>query len=98
MLNKSKDLSLKILTLMFFSIVFTFVISGCSNLNVNNMKYKVSFYIDNQLVKKELVRPGEAATPPNVPDKEGCTFVGWSEDYLIIRRSIDIHALYEENG
>lgn len=57
-LNKCHRQSLKILSLIFFSVFFALLVNGCTNWYFSNIQYKVNFYIDNELVKSEVVKPG----------------------------------------
>lgn len=40
---------------------------------------------------------GEAAVPPEDPEVEGYTFVGWSADYTNVVRDMDLYANYSDN-
>ncbi|MDL2300778.1 leucine-rich repeat protein [Lachnospiraceae bacterium OttesenSCG-928-D06] len=62
--------------------------------------YTVYFWdseIPATLLKEEVVREGEDATPPEAPEKEGHTFKGWSPDYHGVARDLDVVAQYSAN-
>lgn len=61
-------------------------------------KYTVTFKNDNgEILKTEEVPSGNAATPPNPPEKEGYTFIGWSQDFNHITSDSEIFAQYRKN-
>lgn len=60
-------------------------------------KYTVTFKDYNGAVlKTEQVGPGENATPPVDPTREGYVFLGWQGSYTNIQTDTDITARYEE--
>ena len=50
---------------------------------------------DDSVLKTERVEYGEAATPPEEPEREGYIFKRWDEDYSYITDDIDIYAVFE---
>ena len=57
--------------------------------------YNVTFQdYDNTVLKIESVEAGKAATPPNDPQREGYTFVGWNKDFSSVDKDIIITAEY----
>ena len=66
--------------------------------------YKINSYTvrfldwNGKMLKEETVVFEQSATPPvDVPDREGYTSVGWSEDYTKIEDDVDIYVVYEIN-
>lgn len=59
-------------------------------------KHQVSYYLDNELFYTQSVLHGENATEPVVPEKEGYTFNGWSNDGNNISNDIQIRGYYQK--
>ena len=65
---------------------------------ITGQRYTVKFVDwDNSLLKQEIVREREAATPPGDPVREGYTFTGWDKSYTDIRNNTTIKATYSIN-
>ena len=57
--------------------------------------YKVTFQdFDGTVLKIESVEEGKTATPPDNPQREGYTFVGWNRDFSSIVKDTVITAEY----
>lgn len=52
---------------------------------------------DGTLLKVESVEEGKDATAPEVPTREGYTFIGWDTDFTNVHSDLTVTALYEEN-
>lgn len=59
-------------------------------------KHQVSYYLDNELFYTQSVLHGEKAIEPVVPEKEGYTFNGWSNDGNNILNDIQIRGYYQK--
>ena len=59
-------------------------------------KHQVSYYLDNELFYTQSVLHGENAIEPAVPEKEGYTFNGWSNDGNNISNDIQIRGYYQK--
>lgn len=60
--------------------------------------YNVSFVDhDGKLLKNDVVKVGESATPPPDPSWEGHTFVRWDKDYTNVKSDMVVTALYNIN-
>lgn len=59
-------------------------------------KHQVSYYLDNELFYTQSVLHGEKAIEPVVPEKEGYTFNGWSNDGNNISNDIQIRGYYQK--
>lgn len=60
-------------------------------------RYQVRFFDwDNTLLKTDSVDYQSAATAPNIPTREGYTFMGWNKDFSSITANLDVYAQYEE--
>lgn len=59
-------------------------------------QYRVRFIDDitDEVLKEETVPHGQRATPPELTDKEGYVFLGWSADTDEVVADIDVRALY----
>lgn len=65
---------------------------------VTGIRYSVRFVDwDDALLKEEIVRESESATPPENPSREGYTFIGWDKEYTNINRDLTIKALYDRD-
>lgn len=53
---------------------------------------------NGEVLSEQYVKYGMSATAPNVPDREGYTFVGWSADIEHIVAKTYVIALYEKIG
>jgi len=60
--------------------------------------YTVTFlgFNDTEL-KVEYVEYGGSATPPDEPEVEGYTFIGWDKDFSNISSDLTVTALYKKN-
>ena len=59
-------------------------------------KHQVSYYLDNELFYTQSVLHGEKTIEPVVPEKEGYTFNGWSNDGNNILNDIQIRGYYQK--
>ena len=68
--------------------------------NYNAQVYRVRFYdsYDNTMLKQQFVMYGQAATPPDVPEHPGYTFIGWDKDYTVITGPTDIYTVYQQGA
>ena len=58
-------------------------------------QYTVTFKdYDGTILKEEIVKKGEFATPPKDPIREGYEFIGWDKDFLNITNNTIIMAQY----
>ena len=57
--------------------------------------FTVTFYgPDNEVLKTETVRPGQAAQPPTAPTPEGYRFDGWDKDFSNVQGDLSVKACY----
>ncbi len=71
--------------------------NGSNNNVINKVEYIVVFKdYDGTLLKREIVKQGEEATPPTVAKRKGYKFVGWDKDFSKIEMDMIITAQYEE--
>jgi hypothetical protein len=62
-------------------------------------EYTVTFKDhDGTVLKTETVMHGGSATPPDDPEREGYTFIGWDADYSNVTGDLTVTAQYEYNG
>ena len=70
---------------------------------VVNAIYKINVYQvvllddENNVISIQNVEHGKTITEVKAPEKEGFTFVGWSEDLSIITKNVTCNAIYERN-
>ena len=76
--------------LLVLSLLISILLVGCKP---ESKEYSVYFYNDNELLKTEIVKEGENATPPEVILDEGYEFEGWDQDYLNIKENKVIKAI-----
>lgn len=63
----------------------------------DEFRYTVTFLdYDDTVLKTEKVSQGEAAQPPNNPEREGYLFTGWRPDYSNITEDTTVYAQYEK--
>ena len=43
-----------------------------------NMEYTITYMVDGKVFETVSLKPGQQVTPPDVPEKEGYTFSGWT--------------------
>ena len=69
-----------------------------------NARYAVNYYpvgflnYDGTLLSEQSIAYNQAAMEPNVPTREGYTFIGWTADIEHITARTFAIALYEKNG
>ena len=69
-----------------------------------NARYAVNYYpvgflnYDGTLLSEQSIAYNQAAMEPNVPAREGYTFIGWTADIEHITARTFAIALYEKNG
>jgi len=72
-----------------------------SNLDVNAVfstnSYTVNWFINEELVKSEVVVYNSNATPPTILVITGYTFISWDKLYNNVDKNLDIYAIYETN-
>lgn len=74
------------------------VLKEYSDSFVTGLRYSVRFVDwDDALLKEEIVRESESATPPENPSREGYTFIGWDKEYTNINSNLTIKAQYERD-
>ena len=56
--------------------------------------YTVTFYGDDQVLKIENVKHGEAAVAPSAPEKDGYRFSHWNKDFSNVTNNMDIVAVF----
>lgn len=67
--------------------------------NVAPETYAVVFEnYDGSVLKREMVRAGNDATPPTPPARQGYTFTGWNHSYTAIRANLVLVAQYQKNA
>lgn len=60
--------------------------------------YKVSYYLDDELYKKQTYKQGDNIIPEENPTKEGHTFSGWSEiPSTMPAHDVEINGSFEVN-
>ena len=64
------------------------------------MNFKVRFYdgVTGGLIEVQHIDYGQPAIPPEHPEHNGWTFVGWDSDYSCIKCDIDIHGVCTPSG
>jgi len=58
-------------------------------------RYTVIFKDGETVLKTEKVEHGSAATAPDVPKKDGKTFVGWDKEFDAVKGDLTINAVYD---
>lgn len=58
-------------------------------------KYTVTFMDGKTVLKTEKVQHGSAVTAPEVPKKDGKTFVGWDKKFDNVTSDLTINAVYD---
>ncbi|MDD3171161.1 MAG: family 10 glycosylhydrolase [Bacilli bacterium] len=58
-------------------------------------QYKVSFYVDDQLIDEAEVNYQSSVIAPEVPYKEGYRFIGWDRELNNITENMKINAIFE---
>lgn len=53
---------------------------------------------DGTVIFSQTVKDGEAATPPDLPEKDGYTFVGWNTAFDNVTGDLEIMPVYEKIG
>lgn len=56
--------------------------------------YTVTFYSDDQVLKIENVKHGEAAAAPSAPEKDGYRFYDWDKDFSNVTSNMDVNAVF----
>lgn len=82
----------KIVTSVVLLFMMFFLVS-CGKVKTHNVVFK---NYDGEILKEELVKQGEAATPPQDPKREGYTFDGWSVDFTKIENDLEVVATYTQ--
>lgn len=60
--------------------------------------FEVKFIVDGQQIGEvQTVEQGSAAILPENPEKEGCTFCGWSADTTNVQSNLEVEANFVEN-
>lgn len=59
--------------------------------------YTVTWILDEEVIEKMIVKPGETITPLNLPERVGYTITGWDTEDFTINENRIIHALYTIN-
>lgn len=78
-----------IFVLMFF---LGLVLVGCGQTKT----YTVRFFVNEELVKEEVVEYGKSATAPEVEDiDEWKTFIGWDCDFDKVMSNLDVKAVFD---
>ena len=57
-------------------------------------KYTIKFYINDELVKEEVVEEGKSATAPEPKEIEGAIFVKWDGNYNNVTSDATVKAVY----
>ena len=76
-------------------------IEGCDKLvNVGviepeGITHTVEYYVDGVLYNTQTVNHGTTAELPEIPEKEGYTFVRWSETATAVQSDLKIHAVFQ---
>ena len=76
-------------------------IEGCDKLvNIGiirpeNVIHTVRYYVDGQLYASQEVPHGTSATLPDAPEKEGYTFLRWSETATCVQSDLMLSAVYQ---
>lgn len=84
-------------TLKIFSIMFIFI--GVLLLSSCKSKYEVTFKTyDNKVLKVVKVKHGSDAKEPNIPLREGYSFVGWDKEFTNVKKNIVVNAMFEINN
>ena len=62
-----------------------------------NETFTVTFIdYDGTVLKEETVKKGESATAPEVAERKGYKFLGWSQEFDVVEEDLTIMAQYEE--
>lgn len=85
----------KLNTVDFSSTNSTYTINGTITFGADE---HVVFFVDwdDTVLKADTVAHGQDATPPEAPQREGFTFVGWDTPHTNVTESTAINALYEQ--
>ena len=76
-----------------FLVLLIFLLTGCSK-----KEYNVVFKdYDGTVLSTMVVAEGSSAIAPQVPKKEGYTFVGWDTSFDEVKSNIEVKAKYEIN-
>lgn len=70
------------------------ILFGEDNLLVHTVTFKD---MNGNVIKKEQVAHGFAATAPDAPIESGYKFIGWSRDFKNVLRNISVTAEYESD-
>lgn len=82
-----------------FDFIVTLAVEGCDSLiNIDQIryereKYKVVFE-DEGIISEQEVYAGESALAPEIPEKEGYDFIGWSRSLSNITKDTVVYAKY----
>lgn len=60
-------------------------------------EYTVEFAVDGEVIGTQTVSEGDTAVVPDVPEKEGYTFVGWDTGVTNVHDNMTINAVYTPN-
>ena len=73
--------------------------SGGATESVPTDSHTVVFKDENgTVIFSQTVSDGEAATPPDPPEKDGYTFVGWNTEFNNVTGDLEILPVYEKIG
>lgn len=62
--------------------------------------YRVRFYdsITGEKISQKYVQYGSPVVPPDAPEHEGYTFVGWDHDLSFVSQAMDVYTIYSFDG
>lgn len=63
--------------------------------------YRVRFYdsiTGNKIGSSQFIQYGQPVTPPDPPEHEGYTFVGWDHDLSCVLEAMDVYTIYVQGA
>ena len=81
----------------FVALVFAFVLFASMISCTQQNSFTVSFLVDGEVVKTEVVNKGESATAPDDPEKIGHYFINWDQKFDNIQSDLEINAIFQAN-
>ena len=66
-------------------------------IQITGERYTVTFKDGTTILKTQTVLAGQSATAPEVPTKEGHTFIGWDKSFDNITSNLTVNALWARN-
>lgn len=87
----------KVFTVIMMMFSLLLMVSCFSENEEEDIYYTVTFIgFDKSVIKEEIVKKGENATPPEPLDISGYLFVKWDKDFLNVETDLTVEAIYQE--